>query len=340
MTIASLQNQAADARTRELFANRQAHEAAEIIQSLNIEINNLKRKLKATADAEKANQQAQTTLNHQLANEMADYEVDQMMEGVNIDKIATITNASLVGTKPHPSATPFERWKMNHFIYSPDTPAASEAHDKHIVDMLLEAATAELDDSIYRSTKSITAKKKRSVTSSGLRPIRSSSSGRHVGGIAGGGANDFEVMGLDLLTNPQVSPSSPVMADRQYKSYFLSQSDPKPMWGQKERFNSNDTGRINLWATNPNSAMGGMAPATAAGVATTISPLKPHTSKKNGNAAGVKLKSMRDSHAHSTGDFHSNDSYSGPQSKYDKIVPKPEDVKRGGQTESANKVFV
>ena len=64
------------------------------------------------------------------------------------------------------SATPFERWKMQQFLYSPDTPAASENHDKQVVDMLTMAATSAYNEkrSVTRPTKTIIAKMTKPLT--------------------------------------------------------------------------------------------------------------------------------------------------------------------------------
>lgn len=285
ITIASLQTQALDARTKELLANRQAHEAAEMINSLTLEINALKRKLKAHSDAEKSQLEKINAQNNQMQNEIADFEVDEMNEQKDMDKIIPLTNAAVLGdNKPPATATPFERWKMNQFLYSPDTPAAAANHDKHVVDMLLEAATAEFDDDIHRPTRSGIAKySRRSLTPMGLKPLLKSAS-------AQGGLKQSTILGADIFENLAAEFLKTSDPDAHYipshhkpdQTYFLSKSQPAAMWGQGQRFDKTNMGRMNLW-TAGQSAVANDSSRTAAGAASSPPPLT-----TGGGAAGRK----------------------------------------------------
>jgi len=238
-TIAQLQAQATESRTKEILANRMAQEAAEMVTSLNFEINLLKRKLKiAEGDRNGSPQGNQNDSVQQMSHAMADDEVDNMM-----------------GTIRPEQAVTFDRWKMDQFLFAPDTPAASEQHDKQVVQMLLNATTQDFHDTFTKPTKptkSGIAKMRRGGTAttaaamkglknagksgSPLKPLTSANSrgvdlkGNTMGTTLGG-SDIYETIGVSFLENPEVVPNfNEIGAPREEKTFFLDRS-ASSMWG-------------------------------------------------------------------------------------------------------------
>lgn len=133
-TTVELRRDCSEAKINAAIANKRADEAAEIIQALKIEISSLKRKLRElqTADDELPD------VNGASLHALASVEVDKLaFNSQNKVKFAPNTGG-------HPeNATPFQQWKMQHFVWTPDTPAASALHDKQAVDMLADAVTSD-----------------------------------------------------------------------------------------------------------------------------------------------------------------------------------------------------
>lgn len=151
-TIASLQQEVADARKEAIVSNKQATLAAEMTAQLNLEISALKRKLKSL--------EAEKIAAGPNPNVLSDAEVNSMMSN-DLINISLLPN---IGGDPN-KATAFEKWKIQQFLYSPDTPAASESHDKHVVDMLTMAATSanHKKRDITRPTQTLIAKMNKPV---------------------------------------------------------------------------------------------------------------------------------------------------------------------------------
>jgi hypothetical protein len=199
------------------------------VTSLNFEVNLLQRRLKI-AEGEK------TTANdsYQMSHQAADAEVDAMlgMGGVGGGSggsggMSGTGGIHMAHSKPE-SAITFEKWKMDQFLYSPDTPAASEQHDKQVVQMLLAAATQDFNDDYTKPTKSGIAKMRRPTSSlqggSPLKPLSSS------GNRGGGGADLYETMGVGFLADPEAVPSYNAHGGGDANLYFLDRS-PHSMWG-------------------------------------------------------------------------------------------------------------
>jgi hypothetical protein len=215
LTIASLLSQTEEAKAKELVAKSKAEEATSIVNQLNLEINAVKRKLnlldieRGTVDTSILSVQQQLAL-----TEEADAEVESMLRSDMGTRAPHI-----ISDKVLQGATPFERWKMNKFLYSSDTPAASEMHDTHVVDMLLDAATNQLQlENARKPTAAYIAKLKRGLPTSEL--------------------NSNE---LREHTMGQVSP-----VRRTDRDYFLS-DDVEQVWGSRFRgnINANNTNNIN-----------------------------------------------------------------------------------------------
>lgn len=233
LTIASLQQQAADSKTKEILANRNAAEAADMITSLNFEINQLRRKLKISEEKNGGATGGGGNSNeiYQMSYAAADAEVDAMLGNNN-----GFPPTKFVDKKVAESATPFERWKMNEFIFSPDTPAASEEYDRQVVQMLLEASTAEFNDDFRKPTKSGIAKMKRTNSlGNTLKPLTASTGSRlHLISTADGGANVYETVGVSVLDSLDFPPHSAVGGARRgqdEKIYYLDKAAPTAMWG-------------------------------------------------------------------------------------------------------------
>ena len=232
LTISSLQQQAADSKTKEILANRNAQEAADMVSSLNFEINQLKRRLKI-AEGDKIGSSSSTTGHEQTSYAAADAEVDAML-GLNR---GAFQPTKFVDKPFVESATPFERWKMNQFIYSPDTPAASEEYDRQVVQMLLDASTQEFSQDFRKPTKAGIAKLKRVASLSHptlLKPLTSSGPRTSLITTTEGGANVYETVGVNILGLEDVPPHSAVAGSRQGQEeriYFLDKSASGNMWG-------------------------------------------------------------------------------------------------------------
>ncbi len=265
-------------------------EAHEMILSLNLEINTLKRKLKLQ-ESERGTNTFSTTnsnaANNEVFNRMnqhADDEVDQLMG-------ADMNIPVLPGTGGRPDlATPFDRWKMQQFVYAPNTPAASEAHDKAVVDMLLAASTMQLQDDYAKPTKSGIAKMKRLVSLTKLRVADKKEGYDYRLGTAtadAGGANGYEGVGEDfdntgaqsLRNSGSWSLAVPrVQHTAEDEKFFLEMSSP--MWGGGPRFDRDNMGRNNLWASSTvnrtNTASGsGTASRKTRTAAGALSPVNP-----------------------------------------------------------------
>lgn len=197
-TIGQLLNETAVLRTNTIASNRQANEAAELISNLNLTILQLKRKLK-TAEETKAAAAPKP-------NELADEEVDAMFDdGDHMEySIPAGTGGDLQ------SAAPFERWKMQQFLYTADTPGASINHDQHVVNMLAHAASADIRQSQSNVIE------KRTIMSTAKRQNKKS----------------------------LVNRSLPAL-----DSNFFPGID-KPKWGDRQNFDDSDLGRYNMWTKN------------------------------------------------------------------------------------------
>lgn len=212
-TIAQLQNETTELRTNAIVSRKQADEASELAGALNIQILTLKRKIKALEE----NKAASTP----KPNDLADMEVDAMLgEGLEMYEIPPNTAKGLDMLSP----SPFERWKMQEFLYSADTPAASAGHDSHVVNMLVRAATSEMGKKgVDRPTQIFLGK-------------------------------------TQLPRSP--NKSLPALDRSKSGGYFLGVE--KTNWGDKEGFESNNMARHNMWISGSQSAKEQLASNTAA----------------------------------------------------------------------------
>jgi len=169
-TVGILRNEVTESRRDALIATKQFGEATDAIIGLKREIQSLKRKLKDIQTPEEETDYARHE-NFSLPmgvgggsamgfggassfGEEADRAVDRLMtQKIKI----TLPNGISTSSK----TTSFQEWKMQQFLYAPDTPAASLNHDKAVVDLMFDAATKAQGGSLEeRFTKSIIAKKR------------------------------------------------------------------------------------------------------------------------------------------------------------------------------------
>jgi hypothetical protein len=175
-TMVFLRKELLEAKTNEKKFEKQAKEAHDLIRSLKTEVNVLKRKLNESVQGElKSNvvhssRQAKANLKDSVGTHafaLADEEVDVMM---NRSKSASFLPNS-GGERVR--VTPFQQWKIDRFVFTPDTPMASIDHDKHTVDMMAEYATKEntefFSNMLSRPTKSQLGKMRRIYLSQSLK---------------------------------------------------------------------------------------------------------------------------------------------------------------------------
>ncbi|RYG95469.1 hypothetical protein EON65_55935 [archaeon] len=210
ITMSQLLAQAEDSKARELVAKSKAEEATSIVNQLNLELVVLKRRLHAL-ESERAKEEPNIfSVQHQIAmTEEADLEVEAMFQKEVQAQVPRNISERVLN-----DATPFERWKMNQFLYSTDTPAASKDHDSHVVDLLIDAATAHLQDSLRKPTASYVGKMKR--------------------GMSIGDLHDMQADPLSPL-----SATSPIR--RTDKDFFLSDG-LEQNWGARSRLAPPPTG--------------------------------------------------------------------------------------------------
>lgn len=252
-TLTALQAQAEESKSREVVASKRAEEAMMLINALTLEVNTLKRRLRAY-EVERGEKigtgNSGLSLQQQLAmNEKADLEVDRLLAQ---PAQSLLTAPPDIGPLALQSATPFDKWKMTNFLYSPDTPAASLAHDKHVVELLMEAATAEVVNDIRaQRTVSSIAKSKRLV-----KRLNNDEMLRQHSSMTRIAANDLEgLCDLPPLTAPLTASSqqqqaqAPQLATEQQR-FFLPGSPER--WGAKPLFEHDNMGRSNLWTGHDN----------------------------------------------------------------------------------------
>ena len=128
-TIQALRKDAAEARKTAIAATKDLEEATALVQDLRLELGALKRKLAEVQDLEGRKEIAFVPPPSQKTT---DSEVDALM------KLEKLKMAESFGGRIAAEATPFQEWKMNRFLYSSDTPAASKGGDREAVELLTE----------------------------------------------------------------------------------------------------------------------------------------------------------------------------------------------------------
>lgn len=130
-TISSLRRIAEEARTDAIIANKQSHEANELIQSLKIEISSLKRKLKELTQLNSTHMIGNMTNGKEKYDAVAEFSVKADHEVDNLFNKMAISEplANMIGKKTvknmkvdNDLITPFQVYKMEKYLYSPDNP--------------------------------------------------------------------------------------------------------------------------------------------------------------------------------------------------------------------------
>lgn len=172
-TIKSLRKDALDAKKKAFSEIKRADGAAELVHALRLEVSALKRQLKSIKDESAAADEG-LLLGSFSSNptKRADIEVEQMFQRSlsSRQRSPPRTPSSIISTttsafQPSQAFTPFQEWKMQKYLWTPDTPAASEFHDSVAVEAL---AAMSLQDAVDRRGER--------TTPVFMRPIQSSAS--------------------------------------------------------------------------------------------------------------------------------------------------------------------
>jgi hypothetical protein len=306
LTMSSLLSQAEAAKAKEIIATKKVDEATETINALSIEVNSLKRKLRIYESAEKSGGggvdgkgdksiAGSLVQQHNTFNTLADSEIDYLFD-FTADFRSQIPN--YIDPTIAKSATPFDRWKMNEFLYAPNTPAGSKAHDSHVLQMLLQSSMGAVSpEKITRPTKASIARSKRILTESPSPPRDRGRTGTRDLSPLGGLRSPHQQRGYD--EQEEGYDEGGYHPDPQY---FLT-NKPNQLWGSKNTFNRDDLGRLNLWSTQDklrkekdvSSSSSVHRPVTTAVASSSASPKtrgNPSLSLSN-SSKPVKLKSLR-----------------------------------------------
>lgn len=162
-TIQSLRKELFESRKAASVSQKREEAASEIIQALRYEIAHLKRQVR-DAKAESANS---ANIGHSNLQQEADQFVDQLMRRKDI----TYSPERLTSTSGGSSPTPFQQWKIENFLWAPDTPSASAYHDAEAVEQLMLAAIEQ--DKKNRKTPKQSSRGSRPGTTDITRPIQS-----------------------------------------------------------------------------------------------------------------------------------------------------------------------
>lgn len=262
-TIQKLIIQYEEAKIREQVALNKVEEASQIISDLTSEINLLKSQIKSMQEktgsglGQSSNNMVETSLiekQHQI-NEQADEEVDHLLSlplktfpSSNIPNNSTsVSYSSTCSPLLLQQATPFDRWKMDQFIYTTDTPGGSINHNSDVVDVLIQAANSNLlDETILKSTQTtlgkiklknlnkMIANKNKEKEGNGSENLFHYYSSSSYSPSLGGGANDFtnitdaddfqnHVSKQRMVHNSHPSTASGILqTQKNYKNFFVS----------------------------------------------------------------------------------------------------------------------
>jgi hypothetical protein len=137
-TIQHLRKDLEEAR-KTLSVSSQKEEAAnDIIQSLRLEILQLKRRLRE--DQEASNPHSHIGASLASVHLEADNQVKRMMNkrGVRLEA-ESIRDPNIIQDKDRP--TNFQEWKMKKFLWAPDTPGGSMHHDEQVISIAINTFT-------------------------------------------------------------------------------------------------------------------------------------------------------------------------------------------------------
>lgn len=166
--LSVLRKEAQEGRTEATIAKKQSAVATEMIQSLKLEVNLLKKRLNEVQSEGGHGRhhlplQTSTTsnVNHNTSlGIIADKEVDEMFSKLRIDADRAPPSSVVLGNSDFNQPTTFQQWKIRNYIYTADAPSGSEFHDKHTIDMLAELSSA----SNYEDLKKFQRQTKSSIS--------------------------------------------------------------------------------------------------------------------------------------------------------------------------------
>jgi len=164
-TVGVLRNEVTEARRDALIATKQFGEATDAIVGLKREIQSLKRKVK-DIQVDKQNDDLTFTIPKDAGASVMGFGGNGGFGETADDEVNSLMTQKIKIPLPHgistsAKTTTFQEWKMQQFLYAPDTPAASMNHDKAVVDLMFAAASQpQGEDLPDRFTKSIIAKKR------------------------------------------------------------------------------------------------------------------------------------------------------------------------------------
>ena len=127
LTITTLRNEVAEAKRRAMVSDKQSSTASSLIQQLNNEISSLKKNLREAHLVNLANPNLTSDAANGNLIAAADNEVEQMVYRAATPHTSNVLANAL--SQPE-SLTPFQQWKVDKFLWSPDTPAGSAGFDK------------------------------------------------------------------------------------------------------------------------------------------------------------------------------------------------------------------
>lgn len=138
--------------------------ANDLIQSLRLEIIQLKRRVKEDNEAHQQHVHVATG-SLAMIHQEADQQVNRMMNsrGILLNVEDGNERALLVNEKDRP--THFQEWKMKKFLWSPDAPGGSINRDDQVVEELLRASMGPLESGVLKTNKITVAKRRPGTTS-------------------------------------------------------------------------------------------------------------------------------------------------------------------------------
>lgn len=137
--------------------------ANDLIQSLRLEIIQLKRRLKEDHDA---NQHSHvTTGSIAVIHQEADNQVKKMMSKRGVMLNVEEGNEMMLINNDKEKTTHFQEWKMKKFLWAPDTPGGSVNRDDQVVEELLRATMSSFESGVMKTNKITVAKRRPGTTS-------------------------------------------------------------------------------------------------------------------------------------------------------------------------------
>jgi hypothetical protein len=163
-TIQYLRRDLEEAKKSLSVSAKKESAANDLVQSLRLEIIQLKRRLKEDNEAHQQHAHV-TTGSLAMVHQEADHQVNRMMHsrGILLNVEDGHEDVLLVNEKDRP--THFQEWKMKKFLWSPDAPGGSVNRDDQVVEELLRASMGPFEPGILKTNKITVAKRRPGTTS-------------------------------------------------------------------------------------------------------------------------------------------------------------------------------